>query len=181
MLQAFKIMNMEEVFFKDWKSIVHVAAATIIAFITLFIFLRISGKRTLAKFNAFDFVVTVALGSTLSYMMLAQVSLAEGSVVLMLTIILQYLFAWTARSSKKMERVINAVPTLIFYDGKFITSGMEKESITKAEIFSMIRSSGTEQIDDVKAVVMEVNGELTVVKKSQGNGRSSLEDIETLQ
>jgi len=171
---------MKEVFFKDWNSVAHVAVATSIAFITLFIFLRISGKRTLAKFNAFDFVVTVALGSTLSYMMLAQVPLIEGTVVLLLTIILQYLFAWTARSSKKMERLINAAPRLIFYDGKFITDGMEKESITKAEIFSMIRSSGIEQIDDVKAVVMEVNGAITVVKKSEGNGRSSLDDIETL-
>lgn len=113
-------------------------------------------------------------------MMLAQVSLAEGSVVLLLTIILQYLFAWTASTSKKMERIINDVPSLIFYDGKFIAEGMAKESITKTEIFSMIRSSGIEHIDDLKAVVMEVNGELTIVMKSEGNGRSSLEDIETL-
>ena len=171
---------MEEVFFKDWKSVLHVAVATIIAFITLFIFVRISGKRTLAKFNAFDFVVTVALGSTLSYMMLAMVSIVEGSVVLMLTILLQYIFAWTARSSKKIERLINAVPSLIFYEGKFISKAMAKESITEAEIFSMIRSSGIENVEEVKAVVMEVNGQITVVRKSQNYGRSSLEDIETL-
>ncbi|GAA6771900.1 DUF421 domain-containing protein [Flavobacterium sp. CGRL2] len=92
---------MEQVFFKDWISIGHVIIATIIAFITLFFFLRISGKRTLAKLNAFDFVVTVALGSTLSYMMLAMVPLVEGALVLFLIIILQYIFARTARSSKK--------------------------------------------------------------------------------
>jgi len=32
--------------------------------------LRVSGKRTLAKLNAFDFVVTVALGSTLATILL---------------------------------------------------------------------------------------------------------------
>jgi uncharacterized membrane protein YcaP (DUF421 family) len=79
---------MEDIFFKDWKSIGHVVLATVIAFITLFFFLRISGKRTLAKLNAFDFVVTVALGSTLSYMMLAMVPLTEGAIVLFLIIIL---------------------------------------------------------------------------------------------
>jgi uncharacterized membrane protein YcaP (DUF421 family) len=42
--------------------------------------LRVSGKRTLAKMNAFDLVVTVALGSTLATILLsADVSLAEGS------------------------------------------------------------------------------------------------------
>jgi hypothetical protein len=80
--------TMEDIFFKDWKSIGHVVLATVIAFITLFFFLRISGKRTLAKLNAFDFVVTVALGSTLSYMMLAMVPLTEGAIVLFLIIIL---------------------------------------------------------------------------------------------
>lgn len=168
---------MEDIFFKDWKSIGHVVLATVIAFITLFFFLRISGKRTLAKLNAFDFVVTVALGSTLSYMMLAMVPLLEGSIVLFLIITLQYIFAWTARSSKKMEKLLNAVPSLIYYDGKFIEKAMAKEAITKGEIFAVIRNSGIDQIKDVKAVVMELNGQITVVRKSNESGSSSLDDI----
>jgi len=171
---------MEEVFFKDWKSIGHVVLATIIAFVTLFFFVRISGKRTLAKLNAFDFVVTVALGSTLSYMMLAMVPLMEGAIVLLLIITLQYIFAWTARSSKKIEKIINAVPSLIFYNGEFIEHSMAKEAITKGEIFAQIRNAGIDRIEEVKAVVMELNGEITVVRKSKGSGTSSLDDIETL-
>lgn len=168
---------MEEVFFKDWKSIGHVVLSTVIAFITLFFFLRISGKRTLAKLNAFDFVVTVAQGSTLSYMMLAMVPLTEGAIVLFLIIALQYIFAWIARSSKKMERLLNAVPSLIYYNGEFIEHNMVKEAVTRDEIFSMIRNSGIDQIDEVKAVVMELNGQITVVRKSGGSGISSLDDV----
>jgi len=148
--------------------------------VTLFFFVRISGKRTLAKLNAFDFVVTVALGSTLSYMMLAMVPIIEGAIVLLLIIALQYIFAWTARSSKKIEKLINAVPSLIFYDGHFIEHAMAKEAITEGEIYSKIRNAGIDHIDEVKAVVMELNGEITVVRKSKGNGTSSLDDIEDL-
>ena len=169
---------MDEVFFKDWKSIGHVVLATIIAFITLFFFLRISGNRTLAKLNAFDFVVTVALGSTLSDMMLAMVPLIEGAIVLILINGLQYIFAWAARMSKKMEKVLNAVPILLFYDGKFIEKAMSKEAVTKDELYSTIRESGIDQIDEVKAIVMELNGQITVVKKSDGTGKSSLDDIQ---
>ena len=168
---------MEDLFFKDWKSIGHVALSTVIAFITLFFFIRISGKRTLAKLNAFDFVVTIALGSTLSYMMLAIVPLLEGSIVLLLIIALQYIFAWTARLSKKMEKLINAEPSLIFYDGKFIEKTMAKEALTKGEIFSTIRNSGIDKIEEVKAIVMELNGQITVVRKSNSKGSSSLDDI----
>lgn len=170
---------MNDLFFKDWKSLYHVGLCTVIAFLTLFAFVRISGKRTLANLNAFDFVVTVALGSTLSYMMLAMVPLTEGAMVLILIIIMQYIFAWTAKGSKKMGRLINSVPTLLYYNGNFIEDAMTREAITPEEIYAVIRRSGTDRLEDIKAVVMELNGEITVVKKSDGNGVSSLEDVNT--
>ncbi len=59
----------------------HVTVATILAYAALVGFLRISGKRTLSKLNAFDFVVTVALGSMLATIILSQeVYLLEGLV-----------------------------------------------------------------------------------------------------
>lgn len=168
---------MSEVFFKDWESIGHVGLSTVIAFLTLFLFLRISGKRTLAKLNAFDFVVTIALGSTLSYMMLAMVPLVEGAIVLFLIIAMQFLFAWSARISPGMEKAINNVPTLLYYEGHFLKDAMKKEALTEEEINAVIRESGIDQIDEVKAVVMELNGQITVVRTSKGNGKSSLDQL----
>lgn len=169
---------MEKVFFQDWQTIGKVALTTITAFVTLFLFVRISGKRTLSKLNAFDFVVSIALGSTLSDMMLAVVPAAEGAAVLFLIILLQYTFAWLARSSSKMEKLINTVPKIVFYDNRFLEKTMAREAITKEEIYVAIRSSGTDQINDVKAVIMELNGSMTVVKKSSGSGASSIDDLE---
>ena len=51
--------------FQDWGGIVRTVVVGSLAYVTLVLFLRVSGKRTLAKLNAFDLVVTVALGSTL--------------------------------------------------------------------------------------------------------------------
>jgi len=168
---------MKEVFFRDWQSLGIVALTAIIAFITLFLFVRISGKRTLAKLNAFDFVVSIALGSTLSDMMLATVPVVEGAVVLFLIILLQYTFAWLARSSATMEKIINTEPHVVFYDNHFLEKTMLREGITQEEIYAAIRSSGTDQIDDVKAVIMELNGTMTVVKKSTVAGPSSMDDL----
>ena len=169
---------MKEIFFDDWHSLYRVAITTPLAFITLFLFLRISGKRTMAKLNAFDFVVTVALGSTMAYMMLGLVSLTEGATVLCLLILLQFIFAWTARISKGVEKTINSVPRLLYYDGEFVTANLQREAVTKEEIFAAVRGSGIEHLSVVKAVVMEINGDLTVVKKSDGSGESSLQGIE---
>ena len=43
-----------------------VAAAACLAYIALIIVLRVAGKRSLAKLNAFDFAITVAFGSVLA-------------------------------------------------------------------------------------------------------------------
>jgi len=170
---------MEKLFFKDWESLYHIAICASISFIALFLFIRISGKRTLAKLNAFDFVVSVTLGSTLSSMMLLKTTIAEGSVALVIIIILQYALAYLAKKSKIMEKAINSTPTLLFYDGIFITEAMERELITKEEIYSEIRQYRIERVEDVRAVVMELNGEMTVIKKSSNpSGETSLDDID---
>ena len=105
---------MEDLLFKNWEKIYHVAVCTLIAYFTLFIFLRIGGRRTLAKLNAFDFVVTVTLGSTLSFMVLTQVSIAEGSTALLIVILLQYIIAWSAKSKKVAEKILKATPCCYF-------------------------------------------------------------------
>jgi len=170
---------MENLFFKDWESLYHIAICASISYIVLFIFIRISGKRTLAKLNAFDFVVSVTLGSTLSSMILAKVTIAEGSVALLIIIILQYILAWFAKQSETMEEVINSEPTLLFYNGKFLHDAMLKEVITEEEIYSEIRKVKIENMEDVRAVIMELNGEITVVKKSGNTSdHTSLEDID---
>jgi len=168
---------MKDLLFKDWESLWHVALCAAISYITLFIFIRISGKRTLAKLNAFDFVVTVSLGSTLSWMMLAQITIAEGCVALLVIILQQFLLAYVARKSHKMEKIINSSPTLLFYNGQFLKNAMDKEVITKEEIYAEIRKYRLEYLDDVRAVVMELNGEITVIKKSEGAGKRSLDDL----
>jgi uncharacterized membrane protein YcaP (DUF421 family) len=116
---------MKELLFKNWESIWQVGLCALLAYVILFLFIRISGKRTLAKLNAFDFVVTVTLGSVLSSMVLGKVTLAEGTAALAVIICLQYLLAWTTKRSKTLEKVINSSPTMIFYRGEFLKEAMD--------------------------------------------------------
>ncbi len=170
---------MEELFFKDWKTLSHIAVCSVVSYLALFVFIRISGKRTLAKLNAFDFVVAVTLGSTLSSMILMKVTVTEGCVALIVIIALQYLLAYLAKRSKMMENAINSTPTMLFYNGKYLKNEMEKEMITKEEILAEIRRFRIERIEDVRAVVMELNGEMTVIKKSEKGSRfTSLDDVD---
>ena len=66
-------------FFDNWSDLLRVVVVGTLAYASLVVLLRISGKRTLSKMNAFDLVVTVALGSTLATVLLTKdVALVEG-------------------------------------------------------------------------------------------------------
>nr|WP_229749118.1 hypothetical protein [Hymenobacter frigidus] len=97
--------------------------------------LRVSGKRTLTKVNAFDLVVTVALGSTLATVLLTKsVALAEGLTAFVLLIFLQFVLTWLSVRSRAVSRLVKSEPTLLVYQGWFLAAALKAERMTEAEV-----------------------------------------------
>jgi uncharacterized membrane protein YcaP (DUF421 family) len=77
------------VFFDGWDSLFRILIVGPIAYAALVALLRLGGKRSLSKMNAFDFVLTIAFGSALATTLLSrEVALAEGVLVLALLVAL---------------------------------------------------------------------------------------------
>ena len=113
-------------FFDSWTGLARVAIAGVCAFAALVLLLRITGQRTLSKMNAFDFIVTVALGSTLATILLSKdASLVEGGVALALLIFLQISVAWLSLRSEGLQNLIKSTPLLLFHGGKFLEDAAE--------------------------------------------------------
>jgi uncharacterized membrane protein YcaP (DUF421 family) len=128
--------------------------------------LRISGKRTLSKMNAFDLVVTVALGSTLATILLSKgTALAEGMAALILLIALQFVVTWSSMRAKWVSRIVKSEPALLVHRGEFLNSALHRERVTREEVLAAIRSSGAAAVNEVSAVVLETDGSLRVVSK----------------
>lgn len=152
-------------FFNSWDALLRVLIVGALAYAALVLILRISGKRTLSKMNAFDFVVTVALGSTLASTILSKdTSLAEGVAALALLIGLQYIITWLSVRTSWFERLVKATPTLIYYQGHFLDEPMKRQRVTTAEVRSAIRKASMAQMDEVEAVVLETDGTFTVLE-----------------
>jgi len=151
---------------------------TVSTYVALVIMLRIAGKRTLAKMNAFDFVVTIAIGSVLSIIMMDKtIPLLEGIAALALLIILQYLISWATVNFKSLNSFVRSSPTLLFYEGEMLKKNMKKERVTKSEILASLRKEGIHSIADVKAVVIESNGDLSVIKKDKSKPTETLQNV----
>lgn len=71
--------------FDSWDDVVRIVLVGAASYTALVILLRLAGKRTLSQLNAFDFVVTVALGSILASVLLdSTLSFTEGMTALAL-------------------------------------------------------------------------------------------------
>lgn len=152
-------------FFNDWGNIGRTIIIGILAYICLVITLRVSGKRTLSKMNAFDLVVTMALGSTLATILLSQkVALAEGVTAFIVLIGMQYIVAWLSVRSKTVKKLSKSSPSLLWYNGDFCHDQMKKERIVEAEINQAVREAGHSSIEEVQAVILETNGTLSVLQ-----------------
>ncbi len=115
------------------------------------------GQAHPVEVDGIDFVVTVTLGSTLSSMIVGKTVLIDGAIALAIIIGLQFLLAYLAIKSKSMEKLINSKPTLLFYEGEFLKEHMERQVVTKEEIYAAVREYRLLDIEQVKAVVMELN------------------------
>ncbi|MDP9316018.1 MAG: DUF421 domain-containing protein [Chloroflexota bacterium] len=154
-------------FFQSWSGLGRVLVVGVLAYLALVLLLRISGKRTLSKMNAFDFVVTVALGSTLATILLSKdVALAEGVTAFALLIALQWMIAWLSVRSQAVSRLVKAEPRLLAYQGQLLREAMRAERVVEAEVLAAVRQQGQASVAAVAAVVLETDGSFTVIQQT---------------
>lgn len=170
---------MNKIFFDSWESILRTTVITVMAYALLIVLLRSFGKRTLSKMNAFDFIVTVALGSTLATVSLTKsVALADGVLAFFLLIFLQYLITYLSVRNKRINNIVKATPTLLLYKGELLLQAMKEQRITSDEVYATLRAKGYPSSEDVDAVVLETDGSLTVIKELHHLHSSAMSDLE---
>ncbi len=169
---------MENLVFNGWDRLAAVLLSAILTYAMLVLLLRISGKRTLSKMNAFDLIVTVALGSILATSILSRdVSLAEAALALVLLVGLQFLITWTSVRVQWVRKILTGEPLMLLRHGEFQPDSLKRARVTEAEVRSAVRSQGIGLMDDVEAVVLETDGSLSVVRITRSSGTSSLSDV----
>jgi uncharacterized membrane protein YcaP (DUF421 family) len=156
------------VFYDGWWDLIRILVLGTAGYAAVLLLLRTSGKRTLSKLNAFDFVVTVALGSTLATVLLSDtVSLVDGVTALALLVALQYAVARASVRSAAIERLVKSEPTLVYHHG-FLPSAMRRERVTADELREAARKKGHARLEQVVAVVLETDGTLSVLSDEPG-------------
>lgn len=166
-------------FFGNWSDLWRVILVGTLAYAALVLLLRVSGKRTLTKLNAFDLVITVALGSTLSAVLLNKsISLAEGVTAFAVLISLQFAITWLSVRSRGVEKIVKSEPALLLRDGEFLDRALRRQRITRQEVMSAVRADGKSDLREISAVILETDGSMSVVSKA-GENPTALADVDS--
>lgn len=165
-------MDTSKIFFDNWDVILRTIIAAVIAYAGLVLLLRISGKRTLAKLNAFDWVVSVALGSTLATILLsADVALAEGLVAFAMLILLQWAVARVSIMWPQFKKITRSEAKVLLQNGELLDEVMARERVTVSEVEEAVRNEGFGDLSQIAAVVLETDGSFSVISQDKaGNG-----------
>lgn len=150
--------------FSGWEPLLRIVVVGLAAYVALVVMLRLSGKRTLSKLNAFDFVVTVALGSTLATVIISrETSLAEGLTALALLIVAQFAVTWTTARWGRFNRAVKSEPTVLLRRGEPIRPALRRERVTEDELLSAVRDKGGRSLDEAEAIFLEADGSLSAI------------------
>ncbi len=156
-------------FFDGWTGIARTLVVGALAYALLLVVLRVSGKRTLSKLNAFDLVVTVALGSTLATILLnADVALAEGVAAFALLVGLQWAITRASVRSARFASLVKSTPRLLLWKGRFDAAALQRERVTEDEVRAAARAQGHGRVESLTAVVLETDGSLSIVATAAG-------------
>lgn len=155
-------------FFHNFMELGRILLVGSLAYLSLIVMLRVTGNRTLSKMNAFDFIVTIALGSVLATVLLDNsVSLSEGAVAFFVLIGMQFIVTWLSVRFPIIDRLVKSVPVLLVYEGRILSRAMKASRVTEDEVLTAVRNQGIPTLDNVQAVVLETDGTFAVVGRTK--------------
>jgi len=147
-------------------------------YILLLSLIRMVGPRTISKMNPSDFAITVALGSVVANLMLSKdVSLMEGLVGLTVLVGLQLATESLSTHWRRFRALAEGSPILLFYDRQFVPGAMRRHHVTETAVYQAIRERGVSDIEDVHAVILEIDGAFSVITGRQRRTESALDDV----
>ncbi|MEW6723537.1 MAG: DUF421 domain-containing protein [Bacillota bacterium] len=145
-----------------------VAVRAVIAFFSLLIFTRLLGKQQISQLNFFDYVLGITIGSiaatlttdlsTRPWPQLVGLMVWTGAVLAMELITMKWRFA---------AKYIDGEPTILIMNGKIMEDAMRKLRYRASNLMGELRVNGVFDLNQVAFAVLETNGQLSVLKKSE--------------
>lgn len=137
-----------------------VRAVVVYAF--LLVMFRLTGKRQVGQLTPFDLVVLLIISNILQNASIGKDDSLGGGLVGALAIFaVNGLVARLTFHSRRLERLIDGIPTFLVRDGKIDERAMRSELVTRADLHAALRDHGIAAVDEARFATLEATGKIT--------------------
>lgn len=147
-----------------WGTLALVLASGLGIYVSLVVLTRLGGLRSFSKLSAFDFAITVAIGSILATVMIAESPpLAQGVMALVTLYGIQIGVAVLRHRSDRVAAWIDNEPLLVMDHDEILEENLRKGKMTRDDLYAKLREANVLRLEEVRAVVMESTGDVSVL------------------
>ncbi len=158
-------------FYDDEPGLLSILFSAMVGFAWLIFLLRIAGKRTVAKFNMYDMILTFTVGSVLASMIvLKSVTLAEGCLAMAAIVAMDWLLSFAALKSDNVRNLLKADPSVLVRKGELQHRNLVKEQMVEEEIDMILRQNGIADRSEVEALTLESAGDVGLIRRGKEDG-----------
>lgn len=154
-------------FFESWASVGRVVLASVVLFVLVVLMLRVVGQQALAEMSGFDLVFTVTLGSVVAMVAVTRtIPIVDAITAITTVLLMQEGTRYLQSRSRWFHHLVRQPPSLLLWDGKMLQEKLRSSSISADEVRAAVRNAGLGSLSEARAVVLENNGEFSVVPKT---------------
>jgi uncharacterized membrane protein YcaP (DUF421 family) len=146
--------------------LVVLVAASLAIYLWVIAATRLAGLRSFSKMSAFDFAMTVAIGSIIASTALGAAPLSAGLVAVAVLYLAQVTVS-RLRLATGIEGLVDNTPLLLMYDGEILDDHVARARLTRDDLHAKLRAANVLRPGEVRAVVLETTGDVSVL---QGKG-----------
>ncbi|AEM78005.1 YetF domain-containing protein [Thermoanaerobacter wiegelii] len=140
---------------------------TIILYALVVIFMRISGKQQIGQLQPYELVVAIMIADLVAIPMQNKgIPLVSGIIPILTLLVSQLFLSYLSIKSLRARAIICGTPTILVENGKILTSQLQKERYNINDLLEELRVKGYPNIADVEYAILETNGSLSVIPKS---------------
>lgn len=130
--------------------------------------MRLMGKRQIGQLQPFEFAIAVMI-SELAALPLTEddKKLHHALIPIAVLVICQLMISLISLKGVRIRDYICGKPTVLIRNGRMLEKNMKREMCTVNDLLEQLRFNNIQDPSDVEYAVMETNGQLSVVVKSQ--------------
>ena len=128
--------------------------------------LRLSGKRELGQFTVFDLAAVLLAANALQPAITGPDASIPGAAVILATLLgTNRIVAIARRRFAIVRRLLDVRPAILARDGEWVAGALAREGLDDDDLGAALREHGLETVADVKLVVLEHDGSISVVPR----------------